>query len=231
MNPSQPPRTRARPTRSTILAVVGLLATVAAGIVAVAPADMTSEDTSAAAHPGVAAPTTAPQRVSLVPAVRSEREQRSRPTSVADEGATRGGVTVFDDRSAAVANLDPALLSALRRAARQADDDGVAFLVNSGWRSAAYQEQLLQDAVAEYGSQKEAARWVATPETSAHVSGDAVDLGPSRAASWLSRHGAAYGLCQTYRNEPWHFELRPGAADHGCPAMYADPTQDPRMQP
>jgi hypothetical protein len=25
-------------------------------------------------------------------------------------------------------------------------------------------------------------------------------------------------------------ELRPGAADRGCPRMYADPTHDPRMQ-
>ena len=30
-----------------------------------------------------------------------------------------------------------------------------------------------------YGSEAEAARWVATPDTSAHVSGDAVDIGPS----------------------------------------------------
>ena len=76
----------------------------------------------------------------------------------------------------------------------------------------------------------EAARWVATPSTSAHVSGDAVDIGPSGAAAWLSEHGAAYGLCQIYGNEPWHYELRPEAIDHGCPPMYADPTHDPRMQ-
>jgi hypothetical protein len=37
-------------------------------------------------------------------------------------------------------------------------------------------------------------------------------------------------LCQIYRNEPWHYELRPVAIEHGCPAMYADPTHDPRMQ-
>jgi LAS superfamily LD-carboxypeptidase LdcB len=106
----------------------------------------------------------------------------------------------------------------------------VQLLVDSGWRSAAYQEHLLQEAVAKYGSQEEAARWVATPDTSAHVSGDAVDIGPSTAAAWLSQHGAAYGLCRIYANEPWHYELRPGAADQGCPAMYADPTHDPRMQ-
>ena len=72
---------------------------------------------------------------------------------------------------------------------------------------------------------------MATPDTSAHVSGDAVDIGHSDATAWLSEHGAEYGLCQIYGNEPWHYELRPEASDHGCPPMYADPTHDPRMQP
>ena len=71
---------------------------------------------------------------------------------------------------------------------------------------------------------------MATPDTSPHVSGDAVDIGHADAAEWLSEHGAAYGLCQIYDNEPWHFELRPDAVDHGCPRTYADPTHDPRMQ-
>jgi D-alanyl-D-alanine carboxypeptidase len=62
------------------------------------------------------------------------------------------------------------------------------------------------------------------------VSGDAVDVGMPDAAAWLSKHGAEYGLCQIYRNEPWHFELRSGAVDDGCPPLYADPTYDPRMQ-
>ena len=62
------------------------------------------------------------------------------------------------------------------------------------------------------------------------MSGDAVDIGPSEATAWLSEHGAAYGLCQTYGNEPWHYELRSDATAHGCPPPYADPTQDPRLQ-
>jgi hypothetical protein len=37
-------------------------------------------------------------------------------------------------------------------------------------------------------------------------------------------------LRQIYRNEPWHYELRPEAIDHACQRMYADPTHDPRMQ-
>ena len=147
-----------------------------------------------------------------------------------DDGAVPDGVTVFDDEYPGVANLDPDLLGALREAATDAADDGVKFYVNSGWRSPAYQNQLLREAVLRYGSEEEAARWVATPETSPHVSGVAIDIGHSEARAWLSEHGAGYGLCQIYRNEPWHYELRPEAIDHGCPAMYADPSQDPRMQ-
>ena len=146
------------------------------------------------------------------------------------DGAVPDGTTVFDDELPAVAKLDSDLLGALRRAATDAADNGVRFHVDSGWRSPEYQEQLLDEAIAKYGSEEEAARWVATPDTSAHVSGDAVDIGPSAAAALLSEHGAAYGLCQIYGNEPWHYELRPEAIDDGCPAMYADPTHDPRTQ-
>ncbi|QAY74968.1 peptidase M15 [Agromyces protaetiae] len=145
------------------------------------------------------------------------------------DGRVLGDVTVFDDVPA-VTRLDPALLDALRRAATDARVDGVAFIVNSGWRSPAYQAELLQEAVSEYGSEAEAARWVATPETSPHVSGEAVDIGMMDATDWLAQHGDAYGLCQIYANEMWHYELRPEAVEHGCPAPYIDPTHDPRMQ-
>jgi D-alanyl-D-alanine carboxypeptidase len=146
------------------------------------------------------------------------------------DGSVPDGTTVFDDDVPGVANLDPALLGALRQAATNAADDGVEFVVDSGWRSPAYQEQLLREAISKYGSEAEASRWVATPDTSAHVSGDAVDIGPSGAAAWLSEHGAAYGLCRIYGNEPWHYELRPEAIADGCPPTYPDPTHDPRMQ-
>ena len=144
-------------------------------------------------------------------------------------GAIPAGTTVFDDDVRGVRKLDPDLRGALRRAADDAAPGGVRFAVDSGWRSPAYQRRLLDEAIAKYGSEAEAARWVAGPETSAHVSGDAVDVGPSGAA-WLAEHGAAYGLCRIYANEPWHFELRPQAVAGGCPPPYADPTQDPRLR-
>jgi hypothetical protein len=146
------------------------------------------------------------------------------------DGVVPDGTTVFDDQIPGVANLDPALLGALRQAATDAAGDGVEFFVTSGWRSPEYQNQLLREAISKYGSEEEAARWVATPTTSPHVSGGAVDIGPFDAMAWLSEHGAKYGLCQIYGNERWHYELRPEAIDRGCPSMYADPTHDPRMQ-
>ena len=182
-------------------------------------------------------PISAPRaKVSEAPSTGTVTSRRPGPPPHADgtvalgenDGVVRGAVTVFA-ATAAVTNLDPALLKALRRAAKDAARAGVVFHVDSGWRSRQYQEQLLRQAVATYGSRAKAARWVATPDTSAHVSGDAIDIGHDRARSWLSRHGAMYGLCQVYRNEPWHYELRTSAIDGGCPKPYADPTHDPRM--
>jgi zinc D-Ala-D-Ala carboxypeptidase len=153
------------------------------------------------------------------------------PTALGEtDGAVPEGVRVFDDDMPAVANLDPGLRRALRQAAMDAAKDGIEIVVNSGWRSREYQKQLFRDAVAKYRSEKAAVRWVAPPDTSSHVSGDAVDIGPSRATAWLSKHGAQYRLCQIYRNEPWHYELRREAIDDGCPSKYADPRHDPRMK-
>jgi D-alanyl-D-alanine carboxypeptidase len=139
-------------------------------------------------------------------------------------------VTVFDGQYPGVTNLNPDLLRALRHAATRAAKDRVEFFVTSGWRSRKYQEELFRQAVSEYGSEEKAAQSVATPGTCAHESGNAVDIGPVGAAAWLFKHGAVYGLCQIYRNEPWHYELRLVAINRGCPRMYADPTQDPRME-
>ena len=217
-----PARTTTGRIRIRALRVAGL-AVVVAAIVATLGSRLPASSSSPAASP-VDVPRSEPGR-----ALGAARAEHRRADGEAD-GAVPDGTTVFDDTIPGVAKLDPALLGALREAATDAADDGVDFVVDSGWRSPAYQEGLLRDAIARYGSQQEASRWVATPETSAHVSGDAVDIGPSDAAAWLSEHGAEYGLCQIYGNEPWHYELRAEAVAHSCPPRYSDPTQDPRMQ-
>ena len=125
-----------------------------------------------------------------------------------------------DDRPT-ITNLDPDLLEAVRAAARDAQADGVELSITSGWRSRAHQQRLFDEAVREYGSELEASRYVSTPDASAHVTGDAVDIGPTEADDWLGRYGAAYGLCQVFANEIWHFELAttPGGQ---CPEMLPD---------
>ncbi|MGQ7312904.1 M15 family metallopeptidase [Microbacterium arabinogalactanolyticum] len=145
--------------------------------------------------------------------------------TAADGLIAEGRPAGVDDNVPAVTNLDPQLLTALRRAAAAASADGVELRINSGWRSREFQDRLLADAVKKYGSAQEAARWVATADASEHVSGDAADIGPWAAAEWLGRHGAAFGLCQIYGNEPWHFELRAKASTEGCPRMLRDPTE------
>lgn len=131
------------------------------------------------------------------------------------------GISPFADELPAIARLEPELRAAMQDAARDAIADGVDFIVTSGWRSAAYQQSLLDAAVVEYGSAEVAGEFVLTPKESRHVTGEAVDIGRTDANSWLSQHGARYGLCQTYANEIWHFELttEPGG---DCPAQLPD---------
>nr|AGU11694.1 D-alanyl-D-alanine carboxypeptidase [uncultured organism] len=130
-------------------------------------------------------------------------------------------VGVWDDQHPTVAKLDPALLNAVREASEDAEAEGITFRVTSGWRSKAYQQELLDEAVEKYGSPAEARRWVSTPEKSRHVVGEAIDIGPTAAAYWLAQHGSRYGLCQVYANEIWHYELltSPGGT---CPEMLTD---------
>ena len=216
MSSSRPAKAAGRRTRSTIFAAALVVSATVVGVLGY-PSKVTSSS-----------PATSPQPTVLGPHNSLTRDDQAAPGEPPRE--VPEGTTVFEDAHPAVAKLDPKLLRTLRQAATDAGDDGVEFYVTSGWRSRQDQARLFDAAVAKYGSKAEAARWVAIPGTSAHESGDAVDLGRAEATRWLSGHGARYGLCPIYRNEPWHYELRPDAVDHGCPSMYDDPTQDPRMR-
>jgi len=138
-----------------------------------------------------------------------------------EDGRIGDRVVTIDDDVPAVTRLDPDLRAAVREATRAAEADGVEVRLTSGWRSERYQQSLLDEAIATYGSREEAGRWVATPEASAHVTGDAVDVGPTDAAYWFSRYGAEFGLCQVFGNEIWHYELR-DTSDGTCPPMLSD---------
>ncbi|MEU2673681.1 M15 family metallopeptidase [Streptomyces sp. NPDC007164] len=152
---------------------------------------------------------------------------RAATAEVTPEGADGGGTpdgrqfTPFDTRYPAIARLDKRLLKAVQQAARDARDDGIEFRVTSGWRSREHQQRLLDEGIEKYGSAEKARQFVNTPQKSAHVSGKAVDIGPTDADDWLIRNGSDYGLCQVYNNEMWHFELltSPGGT---CPASLSN---------
>ncbi|GAB3426093.1 M15 family metallopeptidase domain-containing protein [Flindersiella endophytica] len=135
----------------------------------------------------------------------------------------RGQVYAFADARASepeLADVDPALRHAMEVAMRDAAGQGVRLRVVSGGRSLAEQRELYEKAVAEHGAAS-AAKWAVPPnELSAHVKGLAVDVGPVAGSAWLREHGARYGLCQVYANEPWHFERT--AKNGTCPALASD---------
>lgn len=124
----------------------------------------------------------------------------------------------FDTANPILSQLDPALLSAVQNAARAAEAAGVQLMVTSGWRSKGFQQRLFDDGIRIYGSLDKAAEFVATPEASKHVMGQAIDIGPAEADRWLIANGRQFGLCQIYANEIWHFELAADAQGN-CPPL------------
>lgn len=122
---------------------------------------------------------------------------------------------------AASPGLSPGLAAAYSAAQREAAAQGVPLWITSGARTWAQQESLWRDGLAKYGTPSEARRWVLPPAESTHVTGDAVDVGPWEGAAWLRANGNRWGLCRTFDNEWWHFELAtaPGGL---CPATVPD---------
>lgn len=126
--------------------------------------------------------------------------------------------------AAGTEGLNRPLAVAYTLAEDAAQDAGVPLVINSGYRTYAEQQALWEDGIATYGSPEAARRWVLPPEESTHVAGKAIDVGPPEGARWLEVNGNRWGLCRTYLNEGWHFELRtaPGAA---CPPMLPDASE------
>ncbi len=114
--------------------------------------------------------------------------------------------------------LTPGTRRAFRAAAAAMQADGIELTLSSGYRSAAEQQQLYEQAIEKYGSPEAARVWVLPPAESRHVRGVAVDVAPREAARWLDEHGARFGLCRTMDWEWWHFEYDAGWQRAGtCP--------------
>lgn len=139
------------------------------------------------------------------------------PASQDPSGAPGDAAPPRDD---GLDGVDADLAARFDAARAAAGAEGVELRVTSGKRTPEEQQRLVDEAVASRGV-PEAYRWVLPPETSAHVQGLAVDVGPTAGAYWLAEHGLDFGLCQTYANEVWHFEKLPDGAT-ACPEQHPD---------
>lgn len=125
------------------------------------------------------------------------------------------------DSDSVTSLVHPILLARFNAAYLVAKLAGVDLYITSAFRTLARQEQLFRSAVAKYGSEREAAKWVLPPLSSHHPQGLALDInypGDRPGAKWLDENGARFGLCRVYANEWWHFEgvIAPGES---CPPL------------
>jgi hypothetical protein len=103
-----------------------------------------------------------------------------------------------------------------------------ALTITSAYRSPELQAKMFRDAVAKYGSEKAARKWVAPPGRSKHNAGLAVDFGDangrllrdanSREAKWIKENAARFGLDVPMSWEPWQVELAGARMDGGAGA-------------
>jgi D-alanyl-D-alanine carboxypeptidase len=188
--------------------------------------DMVTKLAAALSLVSLLAACASPETVPVAPVATTESTSPAERLTIGPAAAdTYGGwipdgqtLSPFDVSNPALAQLDPPLLNAIQDAARAAASKGVDLRITSGWRSTGFQQRLFDDAVAKYGSVDIARQFVASPDVSKHVVGQAVDVAPVDAEKWLIRNGARFGLCQIYANELWHFEL---ATDQqgNCPPL------------
>ena len=113
--------------------------------------------------------------------------------------------------------MRPDVALAFDRLEAAARADGLALVINSGYRSDAEQAVLW----AKHPDPK----WVARPGTSLHRNGTELDLGPPSAYGWLAANATRFHFVQRYGWEPWHFgfTLNPGSSPKTRPAATARP--------
>ncbi len=120
--------------------------------------------------------------------------------------------------------LTPVAAGAFLAMRQAALADGVAFVVNSAFRSSEAQVKIWRERTddpgtpLDYSDDKRNAKWdsdgpVARPGTSKHEAGTAVDIdtagGTNAAFVWLTANAGRFGFKRTVAKEPWHWEYAP----------------------
>ena len=143
-------------------------------------------------------------------------------------------------RSDSFTGLDPQFAAAVYQMVSDAHAAGVPLQITSAYRSPEVQAQLYQNALAKYGSEAAARKWVAPPGKSRHNSGTAVDFAlngslirdaNSPAAQWIAANAARYGLAVPMDWEPWQVEpmgSRGGGGVSNTPPIPQSPAGAPQ---
>ena len=105
--------------------------------------------------------------------------------------------------------MNPDMIAKMKAASQEA---GMKIPITSGFRSQEKQDQLRKEAIAKYGSEQAASKWVA--KTSIHTTGNAADIGgadKSAAQFWkdnpkLAEAMEKQGLYRPLGHEAWHWE-------------------------
>ncbi len=115
----------------------------------------------------------------------------------------------------------PETREALLKMAAAARKEGIMLIIDSGFRSAAYQRRIIERRLAEGESFEKIVRFVAPPGYSEHETGRAVDFVPSEALfaktpayQWLKKNAAAFHFYETYPESG--NSLKPWEASHWC---------------
>jgi soluble lytic murein transglycosylase-like protein len=119
------------------------------------------------------------------------------PVSTPTVGASLSGEYTGPFAERQGKRMRPDVAQAFDRLAAAAQDDGLALIVTSAYRSDAEQAALF----AAHPDPK----WVARPGTSLHRLGTELDLGPASAYAWLAANARRFGFVQRYSWEPWHY--------------------------
>lgn len=145
-------------------------------------------------------PPTAPARAAANDNNKPVEPDAVRLENVLLPGKNRSHIDGLDpDFAAKLAKMFGALPADLKPKAR----------ILSGYRSVEHQTILFKRAVAKYGSEEKARKWVAPPGKSNHNRGKAVDLdyaSSEKTRVWFHAHAAEYGLHFPMSWEPWHIE-------------------------
>jgi LAS superfamily LD-carboxypeptidase LdcB len=118
----------------------------------------------------------------------------------------------------------PQARNAFQEMAEMAKEEGIAMIIDSGYRSAWYQKKIYKRLMDKGKTFDEVARYVAPPGYSEHMLGLAVDFVPSNwqfvdspVYQWLKEHGGEFGFSESYPeissdNRPWepsHWRYHP----------------------